>query len=351
MKRKHCTQSLMTGFAGRCVAALLLACLLPTAAAAYTIVMRGGRRIEAPNAFVVTPTTLTYEAAPGLSVTLQLSQIDIAATERANNEPPGSLLRRAQTAAPTQTQTGRTQSAAPTHAARTLTNRELEPLRRAREASERAEDERRRRLGLPSLEEERRAAAAKEARTLSEIARRHEAEVADAESYWRARAAELRTETAALDAEIDYFRARVGETPDYFSSGSVAIITQSSPFFRARSFPFALPLGGGSLGGFGTRTQLGGGIHIGGGATRGRIFFNQQETAGTFRRRIIGAPGFFAPPIAAFAVPFNYAMADTSALHLRLAELEAARAGLGARWRQLEDEARRAGALPGWLRP
>ena len=32
-------------------------------------------------------------------------------------------------------------------------------------------------------------------------------------------------------------------------------------------------------------------------------------------------------------------------------QLNAARAGLSARWRELEDEARRAGAPPGWLRP
>jgi hypothetical protein len=35
----------------------------------------------------------------------------------------------------------------------------------------------------------------------------------------------------------------------------------------------------------------------------------------------------------------------------RFNELAAARAALLARWRELEDEARRAGAQPGWLRP
>jgi uncharacterized coiled-coil DUF342 family protein len=32
-------------------------------------------------------------------------------------------------------------------------------------------------------------------------------------------------------------------------------------------------------------------------------------------------------------------------------ELSAARSGLSAQWRELEEEARRAGAPPGWLRP
>jgi hypothetical protein len=42
---------------------------------------------------------------------------------------------------------------------------------------------------------------------------------------------------------------------------------------------------------------------------------------------------------------------DRETLTRRLRELELERAGLQARWRLLEDEARRAGASPGWLRP
>src|ERR1700682_1542446 len=64
------------------------------AASAYTIVMRGGKRIEIPSKFLLTNTTLTYEAAPGIQITLQLAAIDIPATEKANNETAGALLRR-----------------------------------------------------------------------------------------------------------------------------------------------------------------------------------------------------------------------------------------------------------------
>ncbi|MCA1850460.1 MAG: hypothetical protein LC672_05295, partial [Acidobacteria bacterium] len=56
----------------------------------------------------------------------------------------------------------------------------------------------------------------------------------------------------------------------------------------------------------------------------------------------------------AFAVPQNHLAAfsyDRSVLAARLYEAEAERAALQARWRLLEEEARRAGALPGWLRP
>jgi hypothetical protein len=53
-----------------------------------------------------------------------------------------------------------------------------------------------------------------------------------------------------------------------------------------------------------------------------------------------------------FYSPYNYNNTyDQGELVLRLHQLEAERAGLRARWRLLEEEARRAGAPPGWLRP
>jgi hypothetical protein len=41
---------------------------------------------------------------------------------------------------------------------------------------------------------------------------------------------------------------------------------------------------------------------------------------------------------------------ERGALIMQFNELAATRAGLNAAWRELEDEARRAGASPGWLR-
>src|SRR6478672_11018801 len=73
-----------------CFLILLFVCT----ASAYTIVMRGGKRVEIPAKFQVTTSTLTYEAGPDIQVTLQLAAIDIPATEKANNETAGSLLRR-----------------------------------------------------------------------------------------------------------------------------------------------------------------------------------------------------------------------------------------------------------------
>src|SRR6185436_10203311 len=120
-------------------AALFLS-LMVSVVNAYTVVMRDGRRVEIPNEFTVTNSTLTYDVASGMQVTMQLNTVDIAATERANSESAGSLLRRA-SAAPVPVEPQR-----PTTAGRTITNADLERFRQARVENE----NQRRELGLPS---------------------------------------------------------------------------------------------------------------------------------------------------------------------------------------------------------
>ncbi|HEV2833975.1 MAG TPA: hypothetical protein VGW58_01585, partial [Pyrinomonadaceae bacterium] len=68
---------------------MLLICAFAVVASAYTLVFRNGKRMEIPNEFTVTRTTLTYEMAPGFQKTILVSLIDIGGTERANNEPWG----------------------------------------------------------------------------------------------------------------------------------------------------------------------------------------------------------------------------------------------------------------------
>src|SRR6266403_151128 len=60
---------------------------------AYTLVLRDGRRMEIPDEFTLTRTTLTYELSPGFNRTMLVSLIDVAATERANKEAPGSFFK------------------------------------------------------------------------------------------------------------------------------------------------------------------------------------------------------------------------------------------------------------------
>jgi hypothetical protein len=347
------------GFAGsvlRLCGALALAILLPVAAGAYTIVMRSGRRIEIPSNFIVTSKTLTYEAAPGINITLMMTGIDIAATERANNEPAGSLLRRAQTTAPAPQATTSSATNAQPQARRTLTNKDLEKSQRAREQSEAAYERRLKELGLPSLDEVRRRNAV-EAERAREQLQQSEREEAQAEGYWRARANALRAEIVALDAEINYLRGRLAEEADYINVPFTSVTTVV-PSFSSRPFvTFPHPVLTGNPGFIHATNQ---GLHatarlgFGGGSSRSQFLLRARTGVPLVAPPVIVGQGVFVPPLSTYSVgPFPYYQPsyERAALIARLREIEAARAGLHARWRLLEDEARRAGALPGWLRP
>src|ERR1043165_9776816 len=93
---------------------------------AYTIVMRDGRRVEIPNEFTVTGSTLTYELGKGIQRTIQLNTVDISAAERANGEAQGALLTRANAPKAVAPQTSRAA------AQRSITNADLEKYRQAR---------------------------------------------------------------------------------------------------------------------------------------------------------------------------------------------------------------------------
>lgn len=183
--------------------------LTATVANAYTIVMRDGRRIEIPNEFTVTTSTLTYSVGQGFQITIQLSGVDIAATERANGEANGSFLAKASAPAkvpepPVQTRP---------RAQRSITNRDLESYRRTREENELAYEKRRQELGLPSAEERRQEVAEIDERTREQLLRMREQQQQQqqqtSEEYWRKRA--LSAELAATQAQIDALRGTVGD--------------------------------------------------------------------------------------------------------------------------------------------
>jgi hypothetical protein len=172
------------------IAAVLV--LTASVANAYTVVMRDGRRVEIPNAFTVTSSTLTYEVSQGFHVTIQLNTVDIPATERANGAAPGSLLMKANAPNVSVPQTQRA------NAQRSITNADLEKYRAARVNSEKEYEERRKELGLPSLEERRREAAEITERTV-EHARSLRAQE---EAYWRSRAEAARAEMTMRQAQF-----------------------------------------------------------------------------------------------------------------------------------------------------
>src|SRR5215216_1880233 len=184
--------------------AALFLFLTVTVANAYTVVMRDGRRVEIPNQFTVTNSTLTYDVGAGMQVTMQLNTVDIDATERANGEARGAFLMKAN--APKEGVEPVPQTR-PAGAGRSITNGELEKFRRARVESEKERNE----LGLPSLEQRRNETAAIEDRTVEQVRNMR----AQEEAYWRGRADALRAQMSANEGQSQQ------NIPWSFSSGGV----------------------------------------------------------------------------------------------------------------------------------
>ena len=191
------------------IAALFLA-LSVSVASAYTIVMRDGRRVEIPNEFTVTNSTLTYQAGAGIQITIQLNTVDIAETERANRQPAGSLLQKATAKAvpePPQTRPA---------AGRSITNKDLEVYRQARVQNELDYEKQRQELGLPSAEERRRELGEIQDRTVEQVRSMR----AQEEAYWRSRADALRAEMAANEAQMQSLRQPSQDFPFAYSWGA-----------------------------------------------------------------------------------------------------------------------------------
>lgn len=235
-KRLHCQGR-------RLISALCLLFVVVVTTNAYSVVMRGGKRIEIPDTFSVTNLTLTYETAPGFWVTLQMSAIDIRATEQANNEAPGSLLARAiQETQPIEPATMQQPKAA-----RTITNRDLESFERQRVESERAYDQKLRDMGLPPLAEMRAQVAAEADRLYQELAQRR------AEAEAKEQAAQIHAQLAALNAQLNLIQTRLNDPSMVWPAGFP--IFGGLPFFdsfghsRANKSLFrvqpGIPIGGG----------------------------------------------------------------------------------------------------------
>ncbi len=270
------------GLGRHLVAAAGLLAVLAATTNAYSIVMRGGKRVEVPAQFSVTSTTLTYETAPGFWITLQMAAIDIPATEQANNEPPGSLLGRATKQKEPPRKSERISVVQESKASRSVTNRDLESFKRHRLESELAYEQRLKDQGLPTLAELRAQAAADAERFWQELVRKR------AEAEANERAAQLQAQFAVLNAHLNHLQARIGDLSSPLPGAFT--VFDGFPFFGSFGHsrvnptlfhtPFGLPIGGafGSFNaGFGFPTHFRGhrrnifvapGTHI-----RGRVHF------------------------------------------------------------------------------
>jgi hypothetical protein len=309
----------------------VLLVVLASAASAYTIVMRNGRHVEIPDNFTISHSTLTYEVSSGIQVTIQLAGIDIAATERANGQARGSFMQRA-AAAPSDPVPVQTQRSA---AGRSITNKDLESYRQRRVQSELAYEKRRRELNLPSLEAYRSEAAAIQEATRQQLLNRR-AENQDTEEYWRSRARELRTEIASNQAQVEYVRGRLEELP---SPNSIGALSTTNPFgYYGNGFPYQ----------YSTSTVYSG-SNISVARTPFPGLFPDRRSNRYYRGGRYSPYGRGNVLVAPFqSYDYSYERAELSN---QLNQLEMQRAGLGVRWREFEEEARRAGAYPGWLRP
>jgi hypothetical protein len=205
-------------FFRRLLVATLLLIFTATAASAYTVVLRNGRRVEIPNTFTLTKSTLTYESAPGIQVTIQLASIDVAATERVNGQAAGSFLT---TASEPKAAAPAVQTTRP-RATRSITNQDLETYRRARVQGERERQE----LGLPSAEERRREVEEIDDRTQEQIQNMRSREELD---FWRSRAMGLEAQMSATNAQINNLRNEPYDYPWAYPYG-IGLVTSGFPF-------------------------------------------------------------------------------------------------------------------------
>lgn len=228
---------------------------------------------------------------------------------------------------------------AQTPARKTVTNADLEKFRQKRLQAEADYRANYKKLGMPSPEElEQREAERR--RWLAEFAERAEIERQENENYFLARANELKTQIASVEAQINYLRARTNNSSNRggeFVGGTIS-----------------------SLGYFGSavRGVYGGGVYSGGGRFRRgaagvapnvqtvRNYARSFPGAGEIRNQIYGTyPQLNRPPRrfgrgyygGGYVVSGGYYGIDD------LTYLEQQRAGLLAEWQILEEEARRAG--------
>lgn len=343
----------------------LLICAFAVAASAYTLVFRNGNRMEIPDEFTVTRTTLTYEMAPGFQKTILVSLIDIGATERANNEPWGSFFKRSQIAQQRAQALQTPQPAEPTTpATKTVTNSDLAAIRQRRLESEQAYEKRRLQLGLPTVAETRLRQQEEERGFRSEL-RDRAAATSREESFWRGRARELRTEIATVDNQLNYVRARLNEIKE--SSPVMPSITQvypawpdygpwsrdrwgrrnrrqtTPPIFGPRQNPYGYPNG-----------------QYPNGYPQGQYPYGYpgQNPYGYPNQNPYGYPNQYPygyPNQNPYGYPTSPYDADKSIQHSdltrRLDDLLMQRAGLMAQWQALENEARDARVPQIWLEP
>lgn len=223
-------------------------------------------------------------------------------------------------------------------ARKTVTNADLEKFRQKRLQAEADYRANYKKLGLPSPEELAQREAERQ-RWLAEFSEKADAERAQNENYFLARANELRTQIASVDAQINYLRGQSNARQSPYKGGTIVY---------GGGIVFGGSASGGNFRGGGGRGLRQNRATVGPNVQTVRNYANSFPTAGDTRNQIYGTypqlnnfrrrrggnyyGGYGAPLVAGG----DYSQGD-------LSYLEQTRAGLIAEWQALEEEARRAG--------
>jgi hypothetical protein len=283
--------------------------LLPLITPAYTLILKDGRRVEVKDKYRIVGEVAVFTLPEGNRFSLSLDKINISATELANSGEAGSFVKNAADppkATDKQATTDKPNvdedviaSSRPT--ARKITNSDFERYKVRREemmkdvanrASEKA-------LTQPPVTPD--PNAEHEAAFMAERREREK----NKEQYWRSRAKALLTELRVEEEQIVSLQMQMEQGVRLQSPSTVSVYNPPTPVY---------PYPGVSIGGIpigiGTAPQNRGSV----------VVINQNP---------------------------NY---EGRSLQERLVELRLKHQGTIIRYQEMCDEARRDGALPGWLR-
>ncbi|HEX9962979.1 MAG TPA: hypothetical protein VGB00_18750 [Pyrinomonadaceae bacterium] len=227
---------------------------------------------------------------------------------------------------------------AQTGARKTVTNADLEKFRQKRVQAEADYRANYKRLGLPSPEELEEREAERRA-WHAEYSQKVEAERAQNENYFLARADELRLQINSIDAQINYLRGQAGARQSPYKGGT--IVYGGGIVFGGYSSGHDGSFRGGATRGF-RQNRAGVGLNT----QTVRNYAGSFPTAGDIRNQIYGTyPQLNRPPRRFGRADYGggYVVSGGSYGVDDLTYLERQRAGLLAEWRILEEEARRAG--------
>ncbi|MBL8152152.1 MAG: hypothetical protein JNN15_19695 [Blastocatellia bacterium] len=285
---------------------LLFMCLLlsPAIVNAYTLVLKDGRRIEVREQYRIVNDIAVFSLSEGSRFSISLEKINIEETERANSKEVGSFLKNATDPAKlADKESNPLAEAKQSH--KKLTNADFEKYRARREEMSRQDPQSFTAEELEKIDEKK----LQQDRESEILAKRREQEKTK-EAYWRSRAQTLLTQLRVLDEQINSVAAQLEDNRRY-AAMSPSTTIYSPPLYSGVGI---------SVGGL--PIWLGNGRGLGG-YNNSTVIINNQP---------------------------NPTQSRSLSLQERLTDLQLQRQEAVIRYEELREEARRDGALPGWLR-